>query len=79
MTQAKTRSEGQWALGDTEPLNPNEVFKSEDAPLNVLRTQCRKERTLFLQEQALRKVIDGTTSIQEVLRVTTDPQSRRKK
>ncbi len=35
MTQAKTRSEGQWALGDTEPLNPNEVFKSEDAPLNV--------------------------------------------
>ena len=52
---------------------------AEDAPLNVLRTQCRKERTLFLQEQALRKVIDGTTSIQEVLRVTTDPQSRRKK
>ena len=35
MTQAKTRGEGQWALGDTEPLNPNEVFKSEDAPLNV--------------------------------------------
>lgn len=35
MTQAKSRSEGQWALGDTEPLNPNEVFKKEDAPLNV--------------------------------------------
>ncbi|MGV0992041.1 MAG: nitrite/sulfite reductase [Mycobacterium sp.] len=31
----KTRDEGQWALGNTEPLNPNEVFKKEDAPLNV--------------------------------------------
>ena len=35
MTQAKSRSEGQWALGDTEPLNPNEVFKKEDPALNV--------------------------------------------
>ncbi|MGI9162268.1 MAG: nitrite/sulfite reductase [Mycobacterium sp.] len=32
---AKTRDEGQWALGGTEPLNPNEEFKNEDAPLNV--------------------------------------------
>ncbi|MGV1086828.1 MAG: nitrite/sulfite reductase [Mycobacterium sp.] len=31
----KTRDEGQWALGNIEPLNPNEVFKKEDAPLNV--------------------------------------------
>jgi sulfite reductase (ferredoxin) len=29
------RSEGQWALGDQEPLNPNEVFKQEDPALNV--------------------------------------------
>jgi sulfite reductase (ferredoxin) len=32
---AKTRDEGQWALGSTEPLNPNEVFKKEDPALNV--------------------------------------------
>jgi len=32
---AKARSEGQWALGDREPLNPNEEFKKEDNPLNV--------------------------------------------
>ncbi len=31
----KTRSEGQWALGDTDPLNPNEEFKKEDPALNV--------------------------------------------
>ncbi|MBI9015885.1 MAG: Flp pilus assembly complex ATPase component TadA [Phycisphaerae bacterium] len=38
--------------------------------LEDIRTQCRKERMLYLQEQALRKVIDGTTSIQEVLRIS---------
>jgi len=31
----RTRSEGQWALGDREPLNPNEKFKLEDDALNV--------------------------------------------
>ena len=29
------RSEGQWALGDREPLNANEEFKLEDPALNV--------------------------------------------
>ena len=32
---AKTRSEGQWALGDREPLNDTEQIKHDDAPLNV--------------------------------------------
>lgn len=32
---AKTRDEGQWALGNREPLNPNEAFKQEDDALNV--------------------------------------------
>ena len=32
---AKTRDEGQWALGSTDPLNPNEEFKKEDPALNV--------------------------------------------
>ncbi|OHV03505.1 nitrite/sulfite reductase [Mycobacterium talmoniae] len=32
---AKTRDEGQWALGQREPLNGNEQFKQDDAPLNV--------------------------------------------
>ena len=50
---------------------------AEDAPVNVLRTQCRKERMLFLQEQVLRKVIDGTTSIQEVLRVTAEQKPKK--
>jgi sulfite reductase (ferredoxin) len=32
---ANRRSEGQWALGEREPLNANEQFKHDDAPLNV--------------------------------------------
>lgn len=32
---AKTRNEGQWALGNREPLNDTEQIKHEDAPLNV--------------------------------------------
>jgi sulfite reductase (ferredoxin) len=31
----RTKATGQWALGQREPLNPNEVFKSEDNGLNV--------------------------------------------
>ncbi|MCX2930999.1 nitrite/sulfite reductase [Mycobacterium sp. CVI_P3] len=31
----KGRSEGQWALGEHEPLNPNEQTKKDDNPLNV--------------------------------------------
>jgi sulfite reductase (ferredoxin) len=32
---AKNRSEGQWALGEREPLNDTEQIKHDDAPLNV--------------------------------------------
>lgn len=33
--EAKRRSDGQWALGDLEPLNANEQFKRDDDALNV--------------------------------------------
>ncbi len=35
MTTAKSRSEGQWALGEREPLNANEEFKKEQDSLAV--------------------------------------------
>jgi len=31
----QSRNEGQWALGQREPLNPNEQMKADDNPLNV--------------------------------------------
>lgn len=47
------------------------------SPINAIAVQCRKERMLYLQEQAIRRVIDGTTSIQEVLRVTVEKNTER--
>ncbi|MFH9826426.1 nitrite/sulfite reductase [Streptomyces bobili] len=34
-TAYKRRTQGQWALGETAPLNPNEEFKRDDDGLNV--------------------------------------------
>jgi len=41
---------------------------AEGAPMNRIKTQCRKNRMYYLQEEGLLKVIDGVTSINEVLR-----------
>ncbi len=50
------------------------VIKGES--LAQIKVACRHNNMRYLQENALRKVIDGTTSIQEVIRVT---QSKKKK
>ena len=50
----------------------------EKAPINSMRAQFRKDRMLYLQEQAIRKVIDGTTSIHEVLRAATEKAAKPK-
>jgi type II secretory ATPase GspE/PulE/Tfp pilus assembly ATPase PilB-like protein len=42
----------------------------EGATVGQIRAACRKNKMLYLQEQAMQKVIDGTTSVPEVLRVT---------
>ncbi|MFQ5496145.1 MAG: GspE/PulE family protein, partial [Phycisphaerae bacterium] len=41
---------------------------AEGAPTNRIKTHCRKNRMYYLQEEGLLKVIDGTTSMNEVLR-----------
>lgn len=41
---------------------------SEGASINKIKAQCRKNRMYYLQEEGLLKVIDGTTSMNEVLR-----------
>lgn len=41
-----------------------------NASLAQIKAACRKNKMLYLQEQALRKVINGITSIQEIIRVT---------
>jgi type II secretory ATPase GspE/PulE/Tfp pilus assembly ATPase PilB-like protein len=41
---------------------------AEGATLDKIKAQCRKNKMYYLQEEALLKVIDGTTSMNEVLR-----------
>lgn len=41
-----------------------------NASLSRIKAACRKNKMLYLQEQALRKVIDGVTGIDEVIRVS---------
>jgi type IV pilus assembly protein PilB len=40
------------------------------ATLAQIKASCRKNRMLYLQEQALQRVIDGVTSVQELIRVS---------
>ena len=47
------------------------------AALAAIKSACRKNRMLYLQEQALAKVIAGVTSIQEVIRVTQESQAKK--
>ncbi|MFP4139411.1 MAG: GspE/PulE family protein [Planctomycetota bacterium] len=42
---------------------------AEGGTLSQLRSAARKNKMLYLQEQLLRKVIEGVTSIQEIIRV----------
>jgi len=41
---------------------------AEGAAMNRIKAQCRKGKMYYLQEEGLRKVIDGTTSMNEILR-----------
>jgi type II secretory ATPase GspE/PulE/Tfp pilus assembly ATPase PilB-like protein len=47
------------------------------ADVRQIKAACRKNGMLGLQDQALRKVIDGTTSIKEVIRVTQQDKKRK--
>ena len=46
----------------------------DGADVRSIKGACRKNGMLNLQEQALRKVIAGVTSIDEVIRVTQEPK-----
>lgn len=41
---------------------------AEGAPINRIKAQCRKNKMYYVQEEGLLRVIDGTTSMNEVLR-----------
>ena len=47
--------------------------------LSEISSQLRAAKMLYLQEQALRKVISGTTTINEMIRVLSPPEKRKAK
>jgi type II secretory ATPase GspE/PulE/Tfp pilus assembly ATPase PilB-like protein len=51
---------------------------AEGGTLSQLRSAARKNKMLYLQEQLLRKVIEGVTSIQEIIRVQQQGQQKSK-
>jgi type II secretory ATPase GspE/PulE/Tfp pilus assembly ATPase PilB-like protein len=48
----------------------------DGATVAQIRTAARKNKMLYLQEMAMRRVIDGTTSVQEVIRVMQQQQQQ---
>ena len=46
----------------------DEIDIADGATINRIKAQCRKGRMHYLQEEGLLKVIDGTTSMNEILR-----------
>ncbi len=47
--------------------------------LSEIGNQFRRAKMLYLQEQALRKVVGGTTSINEVVRILSTPKKQKTK
>jgi type II secretory ATPase GspE/PulE/Tfp pilus assembly ATPase PilB-like protein len=47
------------------------------ASISQLKAACRKNKMLYLQEQGIRKVMEGATSIHEVVRVTQQNNKKR--
>ena len=51
---------------------------TDKAQLAQIKSACRKNNMQYMQENALQKVIDGLTSIQEVIRVTQQGKKKKK-
>lgn len=63
--------------GAFEMLEANDEIRElilSNAPLQRIKAACRRNKMLYLQEQALRKVIEGVTGIEEVIRVSKGKQ-----
>ncbi len=71
---------GRIAVFELLKLTPEirELIK-DGATVAQIRAACRKNEMLYLQEMAMRRVIDGTTSVQEVVRIAQQQKQAAKK
>jgi type II secretory ATPase GspE/PulE/Tfp pilus assembly ATPase PilB-like protein len=64
---------GQDGIFEVYSLDKEDRDLVSSGNLQGLRAAFRKRQLPTLQQVAIRKAVDGTTSVEEVLRVTTDP------
>jgi type II secretory ATPase GspE/PulE/Tfp pilus assembly ATPase PilB-like protein len=66
---------GQEGIFEAYKIGPAEQELLKAGDWNTLRTELRKRQLPSMQQAALRKAVDGTTSIEEITRVMAEPQS----
>lgn len=65
---------GQEGVFEVYSILPEDRALVKAGNLSALRAEMRKRQAVSIQQAALRKAIDGITSVEEVLRVTAEPQ-----
>ncbi len=72
---------GRTAVFEMISINNDELRKTikHSKSLSEIGVQFRRAKMLYLQEQALRKTIDGTTAINEIVRVLSGLKNQRTK
>ena len=63
---------GQEGAFEIYPIGPAEQALIKATDWNGLKLEFRKKNLPNVQQSALRKALDGTTSVEEVMRITTD-------
>lgn len=65
---------GQEGIFEVYKIGPAEQELLRSGDWNTLRTEFRKRQLPSMQQAALRKAVDGITSIEEITRVLAEPQ-----
>jgi type II secretory ATPase GspE/PulE/Tfp pilus assembly ATPase PilB-like protein len=69
-------------IGIFEIITMNDQVRAiikQSESLSEINTQFRRTKMLYVQEQAMKKVVDGTTSINEIVRVFSSSKKRETK
>jgi len=69
-------------IGIFEIITINDPLRAiirQSESLSEISTQFRRTKMLYLQEQAMKKVVDGTTAINEIVRVFSSSKKRQTK
>ncbi len=69
---------GQEGVFEVYPFTQEERELLAQGNLQALRAELRKKKYISIQQAALRKAVEGITSIEEVMRITAEPDKKKK-